>query len=202
MAGEVSIVNRALTKLGAEPIASLADPVKEAQVAASLYATVRDVEIQKHPWHFAKARDSLSTLRDKPAFGWAYQYLLPSDFLRALRVGGGPLVDFCDFHQGEGHGWTLEGRNILTNSGPPLDLLYLRRVEDPTMFPPAFVEVLACKLAVEMAESLPGSGRVKETAWKEYEAALRDARRDNAMQLPPQPVDGDSWEMAFIMGGS
>ena len=202
MAGEVDIVNRALTKLGQDRIMTLKDGVKSAQVAASLYETVRDAEIQRHPWHFAKKRDILSALASPPAFGWARQYLLPSDCLRVLRLAGGPFVDFTDFHQGEGQEWTIEGRNLLTNHGPPLHLLYLCREADPTLYPPAFVEVLACKLAVEMAETLTGKNNKREAAWKEYEMALREAKRVNAMQLPAQAIDGDSWPLSYMLGGS
>ena len=79
---------------------------------------------------------------------------------------------------------------------------HLRRVEDSAFYPPAFVEVLAAKLAARMAERIIGASGKRELAWKEYEAALKQAKRLNAIQLPPQrPADGD-WLRAHMTGGS
>ncbi len=200
MAAEVDIVNKALSKLGEARISSLDDPSDVAALAASIYGTVRDDVMGDHNWHFAKHRVKLSRLAEKPAFEWAYKYLMPSDCLRILQAGPWPVLNLDGLVAEDRSAWTLEGRHILSNYGPTLNLIYLRREEDVAAYPPSFVEVLACKLAVEMSERLIGAGGKREMAWKEYDEALRRARRHNAIQLPPQPVSDGTWAASFYRG--
>lgn len=200
MAANVDIVNRALSKLGETRITSLDSPGKAAGLAASLFDTVRDSEISAHAWAFAKHRMMLPAEAEHPPFGWAYQYLLPADCLRVLEAGLWPQAVMDDYIGGDTSQYALEGQRLLTNLGPALNLKYLMRVEDPGLFPPAFVEALACKLAVEMAESLTGSNSKRELAWKEYEMAVKQARRINAISLPPQAVQDDTWMLAHQQG--
>jgi hypothetical protein len=179
----------------------LDDPGPAAGLARSLYAAVRDAETSRYSWNFARARARLPALAEAPAFGWARQYLLPPDCLRVLTAGPWPQALTDDYIGGENRAWLIEGRNLLSTQGPPLDLPYLRRVEDPAFYPPAFVEVLAAKLALSMCERLAGSNSKRELAAREYDLALKQARRLEAIQLPPQrPADGE-WIIAHLKGG-
>ena len=200
MAGTVDIVNRALTKLGDERISSLSDGTKAAAVASSLYEMVRDRELAAHSWNFAKARKKLAALADKPAFGWDWQYLLPADYLRLLEAGPWPQADMSGYVGGDHRPSVVEGQHILAHQGPVMNLVYLRKVEDPGLFPPIFIEALACKLAVEMAESLAGSNSKRQLAWDEYQMAVAEAKRINAIGLPPVTVQDDTWMVAHQMG--
>ena len=200
MAGNVDIVNRALSKLGDARISSLNDKSKAAALAASLFELVRDSEISSHSWNFAKTRVKLPAEADQPVFGFRWQYLCPSDCLRVLEAGPWPGPVTGPFISGETRSFVLEGDRILSNSGPALNLLYLRRVSDPALFPPSFIEALAARLAVEMAESLTGSNSKRELAWKEYEQTVKAARRLNAIGLPPRAVADGSWMAAHLEG--
>jgi hypothetical protein len=192
MAGVADIVNQALSALGEARITSLDDPGQAAGLARSLFETARDAEIAGYSWNFARARIMLPALGEKPVFGWAHQYLLPSDCLRVLEAGPWPQALMDDYIAGENRAWLIEGRNLLSNQGPPLNLIYLRRVDDPAFYPPAFVEVLAAKLAVRMAERLAGSNSKRELAAREYDMAVKRAKRLDAIHLPPQkPADGE-----------
>lgn len=200
MAAPVEIANRALTKLGESSITSLADDTKSARVISALYEVVRDAEISAHSWAFARARVKLPAETEKPAFGWQYQYLLPADCLRVLLAGCWPMPDMSNYVQADSRVYDIEGGRILTNIGPALELKYLQRVVDTSLYPPAFVEALACKLAVEAAEILTGSNSKRELAWREYEMAVKTAKRINAIGLPPVMVQDDSWMAAHQTG--
>ena len=200
MAADVDIVNRALSKLGETPITSLGDPVKAAKLAASLYGIVRDDVITSHTWNFAKTRVMLPAEAKTPDFGWKYQYLLPSDNLRVMEAGPWPQAVMDDYIGGERRSFVLEGGLLLTNHGPALNLIYLRRVTDVGLYPPSFIEALACKLAVEMCAALTDSNSKREMAWREYDMAIKQARRNNAIGLPPQPVQDDTWMVAHQWG--
>lgn len=200
MAGTVDIVNRALSKLGDMRISALSDGTKSAAVAASMFEIVRDAEIAAHSWNFAKCRNRLPAEAEKPAFGWAWQYLLPSDCLRILEAGPWPAAFAGDYIGGDSRSFVLEGQRLLSNMGPSLEVIYLKRITDSGLFPPVFIEVLASKLAAEMAESLTGSNSKRELAWKEYDQALKQAKRLNAIGLPPLAVQDDSWMLAHLRG--
>ncbi len=192
----VDIVNRALSKLGEAHISSLEGEQKSAQLAASMYDNLLGAEISAHAWHFAKARLMLTALAEKPAFGWNFQYQLPEDCLRVLEAGPWPLAANLDFVGSDTSSFTLEGDKILANHGPALNLIYLRRALDPAFYPPVFVEALAARLAAEMCESLTGSTAKRESAFREYRGALGEARRINALGLPPQMIQDDSWVLS------
>lgn len=200
MASVIDIVNRGLAKLGDMRITSLDDPTEAASLAASLYGPVRDAEIEAHAWNFAKSRIMLPADMEAPAFGWERQYTLPADCLRVLEAGPWPQAIMSGFIGRDTSAFALEGRKILTNHGPALNLIYLRRVEDSGFYPAVFVEVLACKLAVEMAEGLSGSNSKRQLALTEYDLAVRQARRLNAIGHPPVAIQDDAWMAAHMMG--
>ena len=200
MSGSVDIVNRALSKLGEAHISSLNDETKAAALAGSMYGNLRDAEISAHAWHFAKGRVMLPSLAEKPAFGWNFQSLLPADNLRVIEAGPWPQAVTLDLVGADCRAFTLEGRNLLSNHGPLLNLIYLRRISDTSLYPPVFIEALAARLAAEMCESITGSTSKRETAWNEYRGALSEARRINALGLPPQMIQDDSWVLSRHFG--
>ena len=201
MASPVDIVNRALSKLGGKRIASMDDNTVDARLASSLYEIVRDAEMSAYAWSFAKHRKRIPAEADPPAFGWARQYLLPSDCLRVLEAGPWPQAVMADYIGGDTSEYTIEGGRLLTNQGPALNLIYLRRIEDSGLYPAIFIEALACKLAVEMTEALTAAGAGKrQLAWQEYEHAIKTARRHNAIQRPPVKIQDDTWATAHMLG--
>jgi hypothetical protein len=194
MASQISIVNRALIKLGSSRITSIDDDDKTARLAKELWDTTRDLELSAHPWTFAKARAALPALAAVPAFGWGKAFQLPTNFLRMIEVGENYVMYMTD---GEvGSLFELEGQTILCDEASPLRIRYVQRITNPGLFPPLFVEALATRLAHEMCESLTQNLTKKQALGEEYQAAIRAARRNNAIELPPQGTPLSSWERA------
>ncbi len=198
MASITEIVNQAFAALGEAPVASLDDPGRNAGLAKSIYANVRDMEISRYAWNFAKSRAMLPALAFSPAFGWKHQYQVPFDCLRVLQAGPWPQPVMSEFISADNRAWEMEGQHIMSNLSPPMSILYLRRVEDPALYPPLFVEALVARLAVKMCERISGSSGKRELAWQEYEQAIKLAKRTDYIQLPPQrPADGE-WMAAHL----
>lgn len=191
----VSIANGALSKIGAGQIVSFDDETAAARELTRRFDTIRDAELRRHVWSFAKARDSLAKLAEAPAFGFSYQYNLPADFLRLLSAGEfSPGLNLDEYRDSiDREDYTIEGRRILTDYDSPLKIRYIRQVTDPTQFDPAFVEALSARLAYELAIPLADSGPRKEEAWADYKQALREAARANAIEIPAKAVDDDTW---------
>ena len=194
MAGQIEIVNRALYKLGALPIASLLDNNKQARVMGGLWDTVRKAELRRHLWSFALRRAALPALSTAPAWGYARAFQLPADFLRLVQAGevmAAPSA--ADYRNGDDSAYAIEGLTLLADFAAPLRIRYVADVSDPGMFDALFVEALAAKLAYEACESITQANEKKNVASEDYKTALRAAAMATALEKPPQGIADDSW---------
>jgi hypothetical protein len=194
MPSDVQIANRALSKLGERTIVSLTENSNPAAAVNECYVLVRQNEIRRHPWHFAKKRALLAASATAPAFDFSYAYPLPADCLRVLMPH--PESDSVQY---DGRiDWKIEGRSILSDQAGPLKVTYLADVTDPEQFDAAFVDTFAARLAVEIAHRLTGSVEKRKMALEEYRMSLLEARRVNAFEQfsIDRPV-GD-WEIARL----
>lgn len=194
MASQTETCNLALIKLGAARITSLDDGTKQSKIMGQLWNTVRDAEMSAHPWSFAATRALIPASATPPAFGWAYAYPQPTDFLKFIEVG----EDWMFYTQVCGSPWfTIEGGAVLTDQGSPLKIRYVRRITNVGAWPASFVEAMACRLAAEACESLTQDLSKREAAWAERKEAVRDAKRTNDIQMPPQRAPASEWELAM-----
>lgn len=184
MASPESICNRALQHLGASRIVSLTQDTPNARECNALYEEVRDRELRRNNWSFAIKRASLPALAAAPPFGFARKFQLPSDCLKPIRENN---VD-----------WTVEGRELLTDDGAPLNIRYVQQVTDPNTMDVLFREALAAAIAFDLCERLTQSNTKKEAAGRIYTATVAEARRVNAIEKPSEALAVDAWEMARL----
>lgn len=96
-----------------------------------------------------------------PAFGWSYQYTLPTDCLRVLEVN--------DSEQGDNRSpWIIESDFLLTNQDT-CNLVYIAKITDVAKFDPLFVDAFALSLAVRLTESIRGATAKTEQLTAQYE---------------------------------
>lgn len=198
MANKVSIANRALTKLGAQRILLLSDDTEQARVLNSMFDDVRDAELRRCRWKFALRRAELMALVEPPLFGYAYQYPLPADYLGLVQVG----EIYVRAGMGGTAPWVVEGGHILTGLTAPLRIRYQARVENASLYDPLFVEMLACKLAMEACEALTQSSGKYEAAAQAYKFALNEAIRQDAIESAPAEFPAGSWLDSRTDGGA
>lgn len=175
----LSICNSALLKIGATAISSLSDNNKKAILCNEHYDKIRKQLLRSHPWNFAKKRASLTEDGTEPLFEWSKQFLLPSDYLRAIKL-----------HEEEE--FVIEGNRLLTNQDEAL-LLYIADIEDTTLFEASFSELLALNLAYELSYTLVQSNSLKQTLQAEISVYLRDVRSYNAQEGTPEEFEADEW---------
>lgn len=185
MASVVEICNRALQKLGAKRIVSLTDDSTNARACNVAYEAVRDAELRSHPWNFAVKRASLAADSVSPAFGPAYAYTLPSDYLG--------LRENDEANNSLDNDWEIEGLKILTDDTAPLDIRYTYRVTDPNIMDPLFREALATSMAIELCEEITQSNTKKTELKDDYQQIIRKARRANAIERRAQVPPEDTW---------
>ncbi|MBI1406170.1 MAG: hypothetical protein GC145_08605 [Caulobacter sp.] len=191
-ASQTAIGNAALGKLGQGAVLSFDDPDDRARWLKSRFGEVRDLCLRANRWHFAMARARLSVEATAPAFGYQRQFPLPSDCLRLAEVGG------VAFEAGGAAAYALEGGRILTDAAAPLDIRYVRCVEDVAAWDPLFAEAVACRLASELAEKLTQSSGKREAALRDYQLSLREAFRVNAIEAAPETTVDGGWLLARL----
>lgn len=185
MASDVAICNLAMIRLGAETITSLTQNSANARRCSAVFALARDSELRKHVWSFARARARLAADTTAPTHGYTYRYTLPPDFLRLH-----PDATVTD--------WQIEGGYILTDDGAPLDIIYVKRITDTSLFDALFVDALAARIAVELAEEITQSNTKKQIADKWYGDTIREAKRVNAVERISDEMPEDTWITARL----
>ena len=178
---EIEICNRALDHLGADSISSLVEGTKAANLCARNYPIARDAVLRASPWNTAMRRAALPALTTAPAWGFAYQYQVPADCLTVTRLEDEDAI------------FRVEGRQILTDEGAPLNILYIARITDTAQFDPALCEAIAARLASDIAYAVTGSATMTQTMLEVYERVLREARGVDAQEGTPETFDTDEW---------
>ena len=138
MASIVGICNGALNQLGATTILSLNEDSKNARLCNARFSEVRDALFRSHPWNCLQKRIEISSSTTVPAWGFSYQYDLPGDCLRLLRI-----LEYDSDHK-------VEGRSILSNS-ETMKILYISRVTDPNQYDELLRETLSSALGADIA---------------------------------------------------
>ncbi len=170
MATEVSICSNALRRLGDDPITSLTEDTERARLCNAFYESSRDSLLRSHPWNFAITRATLAQLSTTPAYGFAYQYALPTDpyCLRVLEMEYQDYIFKIE-------NLATEGRVLLTDESTA-KILYIARITDTTLFDSLFVDLLTAKLATNLAYAITNSLKVQEQMYRLYQLKLSEAR--------------------------
>ncbi len=175
---DVSIFNMGLSKIGHEVrISEIGEASRAGEQAELIYAQIRDELLQSHPWNFSIGRKSLSRDATNPEFEYNYQYLLPADCLRAIK-----LYDSSEAFKIESND---DGETRLLTNASSVNLIYIRRITNPTLFSPLFVATLVLKLAMSLQEVITGSVKVDSA---EFEKTFREAKRRDGQEGTPDMI--------------
>lgn len=176
MASTIQIINSALARLAANPIISLTDGSKEQITAVNLFEISRKAVLRDHPWNFAIKEAEAPRLADQTPFDFTYAYQLPADCVRLLSVR-----DAGDYK--------VQGRKILTNADRCL-ITYVSDVQDTELFDPSFTDLMAQRLAADMAYPIVQSQVTADSMFTIYERKLQKARFVDASEDVQEPLGG------------
>jgi hypothetical protein len=180
---EVAICNLALQEIGRGMMITALDENTQAARACKLrYPYARDATLRGYDWNFAGARVALPKNATAPAFEFANAFDLPADCLRVRAILDGEADD-----------WKVEGRQIVTDLGDPIQVKYTRRVTDPAQFDPLFVAALAARVAADIAISLSESTAKAQGLWQLYMGKLQEAWKNDAQEGQPDALPQGSW---------
>jgi hypothetical protein len=184
MADKVTIVNRALSLLGAEPIVNLADDTPEAQIANRFYDTSRKSILSECLWNFATKRALLNITT--ATLAWTvdqnnFIYVLPSDIIRIFQTNAPAAT------------WRVEGVYIIADTSD-LGIKYVYDLTDTTKFSSSFVDAFADKLAADMCYAVINSNTEAKLLLEKYNGeSLPKATAENSQEGTPPQVDDNLW---------
>jgi hypothetical protein len=177
MASDIDICNDALALCGqgVSLLVSLDAPTQEARVCRQFFDKSAREVLRLGVFRCARRRADLSQFSEAPPFGFAFQYQLPADFLRAVGLNGHD----CS------HGWhdkaplfEVEGDRLLTDARQARlvyvsDLVKTGRLHEAD---PLLCKCVSLALAGKICWSLNQNRSLRESILAEFEAALREAR--------------------------
>lgn len=185
---KVSIVNKALSYLGANRITSLSDDTLEAQSANNLYNDSLRSILSECDWRFAIKKILLPIADLKPAYGGGNYFQLPADLVEIFGVMDDNVC------------WSKEGEFILAHS----DIFGIRYVyfcEDTSKYPAYFIDAFAIKLAADMCYEITNSNDKTMTLLELYKGEfLPVARTKNSRLATTKPPRDDVW-VNSVFGG-
>lgn len=165
MSSQVEICNLAIGKLGSTSfITDINDEnSKTAAYCRLFYAPTRDALLRSHLWKFARKRAVLAPLVDQPLFDGGNYFQLPTDCLRVVGTD-------MDYQSAYGR-WFVEGNKIVADT-TVLNIVYIAKIEDESLYDPLFVQAFSLYLAHEMCNALVQSESTKGNLANEMQAAI------------------------------
>jgi len=171
----VGICNMALGRIGITTvITDLSNTDKASVVCNDAYEACRDAVLEDFDWKCAAYRKALVQNATAPAFGFDYQYDLPSTpyCLKVREIY--PVVDY-----------KIEGRLLLTdydNTSADLYIRYTKRITDPTDLETLCAKAIAWRIAAERCYAFVQASTLQEKIFAEYRIILDEAMRANQQQ--------------------
>lgn len=189
---DADICNIALGRIGQRQfIGALSDANStEAATCTVFYNNDRDSVLEQFPWQFATARAELTSPANVTRTGWSFVYQLPADclFARYIDVPGATFE-----RRDQRIPFVLEGdptfKKLLLCNLSTVELVYTQAVTDPNLFSALFVDLLAWRLAVDLALALPIKPQVAKSMQDGLTAAMAMAAKIDwqQSQAPREP---------------
>lgn len=190
-ATQISVCSNALLALGGKAFSDFSERRDQVTLCSNVYPTVRDTVLRAHPWKCATQRVLLSPMTTLPAFDFAQQFMLPSDWLRTIQVGR--------------KDWKIpfraEGRKILANSSQ-LPLVYVFRNEVPGTWSTNLVHVMELAMMAKIAYAVTSSTSMRDSVLQEFERALKIAKAVDGQDDPPEEFDEGTFVESRFSGVS
>ncbi len=191
------ICNLAISWLGGNTLLSLEnDSSKEAILCRANYDPSRKSVLEEREWTFSVKRKVLTPLASVPAFGYNYEFLVPSDLLVAIgvyspRQSDNPHAPML-IH-------TIEDNKILANKAEIL-LKYKSDIENTVRFSALFDQALAAHIASNITIALTENATLMERMVDLYEDKLRRAISSDSLQGSRERIERSTMENSRRLG--
>lgn len=181
---QTSIINKALSLLGANRITSTSDDSLEAQCASNIYNDSLRSILTECNWHFAQKKVMLPKVDKEPAWvknGMRNYFQLPSDLVLINEIAEPNAI------------WEIEGDMVLANSSV-FGLEYTAFVADSSKYPAYFEDAFVVKLAADMCYEITNSNEKTMSLLELYKGEyLPLAKAKNARECSAPQVNDNYW---------
>ncbi len=195
----VHICNLSLDRIGQREIASVETPTTENEnICNRHYDQTRRKCLRKYIFNFAKKYVALTVSATKtPAFGYAYAYALPNDFVRLLTLG-----DITINADTPASLYDLSEGYIFTDaaSGGTLYLTYVYDAKTVSVYDPLFIEVLTLEFAAAIAYKFTLKPSLVAALKNDLMDAQLAASAVSGQEKPPRRIQNSSMILARRFG--
>lgn len=202
MSSKVELCSFALQEVGATPITSLNEGTQGADECKLRYDSARLALLRLFDWDFAIGRVLLARKADTPAFGYKYEFALPSDFVRLsrtkedeARASDYGYTNNPIYIEGIGYSYNekykIEGRNLLSDR-ESVGIVYVKDVVDTSLFDSLFSELLVRLLSAKIARRITGSADEANKQMKLFLTELEEAGFQNAQENTFEVISEDN----------
>ena len=192
MASVVDLCNSALNLLGASTISALTDDTKNARLCNQRYEPVRNRVFRSHPWNCLIKRVQLAQDSTAPVIEFSYQYTLPSDCLRVLKIHNGTTDSIQSDME-----YKVEGRKIKTNEGT-VYLVYVAVDTDPNNYDTYLAESISHQLAADLAYAITNNATLANNYMTRADERLREARFIDATENSVDTIEANEFTDARL----
>ena len=168
----VELCNLAIARLGKPPISSLTEGTPAAGYCNTYLGEIIEKICDQSDWNGLAKRVALARLSTAPSFGFDYQYQLPSDYVRPIKI-------YLDADEPDMQDYTIEGDVLLTDA-EEVSLVYVALPADPAKIPSYLKLLLVAALAVRLTTPLISSEAIIQRMASDYNDAVVLARRSDA----------------------
>lgn len=192
MASQLGIYNEAMEHLGERPLASLAEEREPRRALDGAWERTVEFCLEAGYWNFAlRSVEVEAEAGIEPAFGFAYAFVKPTDWVRTFVVSPVDTFTFVENFPfiDENHYWLCD-----------TDPLYVRYVSDgddygwnETKWPNTFAAYVALALARRICRRVTNSSDMYETLFKLESRAKIEAMSKDAQNEGPQRPPYGSW---------
>lgn len=208
MASNADIANLALARLKVgQAITSLDEQTNPARICNRFFTQCRQEVLQAFPWGCALTAEALAEVADQTFPGWAYVYQYPSECLRVhcasdesgMRSVYSSVRMISDWRSMDGvvnrymQPWRLAMKSdgasrVILSDVPTAWAFFTADADNPGLFEPDLVSVMAWRLAMEVGGPLQAESSLVEKAEQKYSFWLASAasRSFNESKDDPQ----------------
>lgn len=189
MVNRITLINRALLRIGAQPLQS--EDAPNAPIYLAVYDSVME-RISVHPFWFLLTTRQLTRLSAAPPVGWLYAYQMPAE------ITGAPRAVYTDPKSlNVTTSYDLEGDKLYANDAQIW--LTFMQIEATGRWPGDFRELVTVAMMAEFALSVREDrtlhDRLYAKAWgtpsEQGTGGLLASALDNASQATPSTIVGD-----------
>ena len=179
---KLEVANMALSLLGQEPLVTFDANTRNGRTIRLFFEAARVGALEDGGWSFSTKRQVLSPLASSPAFGWVYEFSLPSDFLKE---------QFVYDTNAEDVDYRVESGKLLTDVNV-IKLIYTWDQQDYSEYSAKFIELFAYKLAAKCAYQVTRSRSEEQALLTAYSALLVETMSNDSIGDGEDRVKQDS----------